>query len=55
MTQVINLNPEQEFTDANWGDFYYPYNKNFKTPEDTLTNIVSKIKETINKSKNYIA
>ena len=46
---------EIKFVDAKWGDFYYPYDKNFKIPDATLVNIVSKIKEDINKSKKYIA
>jgi len=40
---------EIEFIDAKWGDFYYPYDKNFKLPEATLTSIVKKIREYINK------
>lgn len=40
-----------EFVDAKWGDFYYPYDKNFKTSDAILANIVDKIQGDINKSK----
>lgn len=36
-----------EFIDEKWGDFYYPYNKNFKISNEMLTNIVNKIRRYI--------
>lgn len=41
---------EMEFIDTNWGDLYYPYDKNFKVPDDILVKIVNGIRENINKS-----
>ena len=44
---------EIRFVDDKWGDFYYPYDKDFKISENILTNIVNSIRENINKSKKY--
>ena len=45
---------KKEFVDKNWGDFYYPYDKKYETPDDTLNNMVGELKEEIRKSKKYI-
>lgn len=36
-----------EFADEKWGDFYYPYDKNFKTPDKILISIVDQLREYI--------
>lgn len=38
----------KKFVDGRWGDFYYPYDKNFKTPARVTKKIVAKIKKEMN-------
>ena len=39
----------KKFIDKKWNDFYYPYDKNYKTSADILNSIVDKLRKEINK------